>query len=53
MSTLVLQIRDVVGENVNLCYQCERCTGGCPVSMEMESIQKSWDFTGSLSMLRR
>ncbi len=38
MSTLTLQIRDVVGEDVNLCYQCEKCTSGCPVSMEMEFV---------------
>jgi heterodisulfide reductase subunit C len=33
---LSLQIKDVVGEDVNLCYQCEKCTSGCPVSTEME-----------------
>ena len=36
MSNLISQIKDVVGENVYLCYQCEKCTSGCPVSMEME-----------------
>jgi len=36
--TLSLQIKDVVGENVNLCYQCEKCTSGCPVSDEMELV---------------
>jgi heterodisulfide reductase subunit C len=25
-----------VGEDVNLCYQCEKCTSGCPASIEME-----------------
>ncbi|MDZ7303537.1 MAG: 4Fe-4S dicluster domain-containing protein [candidate division KSB1 bacterium] len=38
MHTLSLQIRDIVGENVNLCYQCEKCTSGCPVSLEMELV---------------
>ncbi|MCP5107282.1 MAG: heterodisulfide reductase subunit C [bacterium] len=38
MGTLTLQIKDVVGEDVNLCYQCEKCTSGCPVSMEMELV---------------
>jgi heterodisulfide reductase subunit C len=35
---LSLQIKDVVGEDVNLCYQCEKCTSGCPVSTEMEWV---------------
>jgi len=38
LSTLTSQIKDIVGEDVNLCYQCEKCTGGCPVSMEMELV---------------
>ena len=38
MHSLSLQIQDVVGENVNLCYQCEKCTSGCPVSTEMELV---------------
>ncbi len=38
MHTLSLQIQDVVGENVNICYQCEKCTSGCPVSPEMEFV---------------
>ena len=32
------QIKDVVGEDVNLCYQCEKCSSGCPVSLEMELV---------------
>jgi heterodisulfide reductase subunit C len=27
-----------VGEDVNLCYQCEKCTSGCPASPEMELV---------------
>ncbi len=38
MSNLISQIQGVVGEDVNLCYQCERCTSGCPVSLEMELV---------------
>ncbi len=26
------QIREDCGENVNLCYQCKKCTAGCPVA---------------------
>ena len=36
MYQLRSQIREVVGEDVNLCYQCEKCSSGCPVSSEME-----------------
>ncbi len=36
MSRLTSYIKDVLGEDVNLCYQCEKCTSGCPVSLEME-----------------
>ena len=28
-------IREECGENVYLCYQCERCSSGCPTSMAM------------------
>lgn len=36
--TLSNQVKQVIGEDVNLCYQCEKCTSGCPVSMEMELV---------------
>ena len=38
MKRLSDQINNIVGENVNLCYQCEKCTSGCPVSLEMELV---------------
>ncbi len=38
MSNLISQIKNIVGEDVNLCYQCEKCTSGCPVSIEMELV---------------
>jgi heterodisulfide reductase subunit C len=38
VSTLNSHIKEIVGEDVNLCYQCEKCTSGCPVSMEMELV---------------
>ena len=28
---LAREIQDACGENVNLCYQCKKCTAGCPV----------------------
>ena len=38
MHSLSLQIKDVVSEDVNLCYQCEKCTSGCPVSYAMDLV---------------
>ena len=38
MANLVSQIKDIVAEDVNLCYQCEKCTSGCPVALEMELV---------------
>jgi heterodisulfide reductase subunit B len=29
---LAHQIREASGENVNLCYQCQKCTAGCPMA---------------------
>lgn len=29
-------IRKESGQNVNLCYQCKKCTAGCPVADEMD-----------------
>ncbi|MEW6231681.1 MAG: heterodisulfide reductase-related iron-sulfur binding cluster [Chloroflexota bacterium] len=29
-------IRSELGENVYLCYQCKKCTSGCPVADEMD-----------------
>jgi len=31
-STLAQRVKDELGENVYLCYQCVKCTSGCPVS---------------------
>jgi len=28
-------VRQECGENVYLCYQCERCSSGCPTAMAM------------------
>jgi len=32
---LALDLQDVTGENVMLCYQCKKCTLGCPSSYRM------------------
>ena len=28
-------VRRECGENVNLCYQCQRCSSGCPTAAAM------------------
>lgn len=50
MHSLSLQIKDVVGEDVNLCYQCEKCTSGCPVSLEMELVPAQIMHAAQLNM---
>lgn len=35
-SDFVSHIEKVSGEKVSDCYQCGNCTGGCPVSYEMD-----------------
>ncbi len=30
-SNLAERVRDELGENVYLCYQCVKCTSGCPM----------------------
>jgi len=32
---LAKEIESLTGENVNLCYQCRRCTLGCPTACDM------------------
>ena len=29
---LATRIQEEIGENVYLCYQCVKCTSGCPVA---------------------
>ncbi|MDD5703357.1 MAG: 4Fe-4S dicluster domain-containing protein [Dehalococcoidales bacterium] len=30
------QIEEISGENIATCYQCEKCTNGCPLSFAMD-----------------
>lgn len=48
-----MQIQQVVGENVNLCYQCEKCTSGCPVSLEMELVPAQIMHAAQLNMKQK
>jgi heterodisulfide reductase subunit C len=36
MENLAQKIKEASGEDVNLCYQCDKCTSGCPVAFAME-----------------
>lgn len=53
MHNLSSQIKDVVGEEVNLCYQCEKCTSGCPVSIEMELVPAQIMHASQLNFKRK
>jgi heterodisulfide reductase subunit C len=53
MGNLALQIKDVVREDVNLCYQCEKCTSGCPVSMEMELVPAQIMHASQLNLKKK
>lgn len=35
-SSLIRKIERVSGEVLKMCYQCGNCSGGCPVSYDME-----------------
>ncbi|MFQ5736823.1 MAG: 4Fe-4S dicluster domain-containing protein [Thermodesulfobacteriota bacterium] len=35
-SAVIKRIERVSGEDLKMCYQCGNCSGGCPVSYEME-----------------
>jgi len=35
-SDLIKHLERVSGEDLKMCYQCGNCSGGCPVSYEME-----------------
>lgn len=30
------KVQVLVGQNINLCYQCKKCTTGCPIVYQME-----------------
>jgi heterodisulfide reductase subunit C len=40
-SDLANQIRRQCGENVFLCYQCQKCSSGCPVAEYFDLAPKS------------
>jgi len=52
-STLDAQIRYLINEDVNLCYQCEKCTSGCPVSAEMELVPAQIMHAAQLNMKQK
>ena len=30
------KVQSITGQNINLCYQCSKCTSGCPLSIDMD-----------------
>src|SRR5450759_5006011 len=36
MATLKSQIAESSGQKISTCYQCEKCTNGCPLSFAMD-----------------
>jgi ferredoxin len=32
----IREVEELSGENINSCYQCGKCTAGCPVALEMD-----------------
>ncbi len=35
-SAFIKRLERISGEDLKMCYQCGNCSGGCPVSLEME-----------------
>jgi len=34
----IARVKELSGENVDACYQCGRCSAGCPVASEMDVL---------------
>ena len=30
------KVQSLIGQNINLCYQCHKCSSGCPIVFEMD-----------------
>jgi len=37
-SEFVKKVVEVSGQNINLCYQCGKCSAGCPMSFAMDLL---------------
>ncbi|MBS4008376.1 MAG: 4Fe-4S dicluster domain-containing protein [Clostridium sp.] len=37
-STLVREVEEVSGQKVSACFQCGKCSGGCPVVLSMDVL---------------
>ena len=44
------KIQGLVGHNINMCYQCKKCTSGCPVVSEMDYSPSQIIYAARLGM---
>jgi heterodisulfide reductase subunit C len=43
-------VNELVGQNINLCYQCKKCTTGCPLLFEMDYSPSQIIYAARLGM---
>ena len=44
------QVQELTGDHVNLCYQCKKCTSGCPLVFQMDVSPSQIIYAGRLGM---
>lgn len=44
------KVQLLVGQNINLCYQCKKCTTGCPIVFEMDYSPSQIIYAARLGM---
>jgi heterodisulfide reductase subunit C len=44
------KVHTLTGRNINLCYQCKKCTVGCPLTFEMDYYPSQIIYAARLGM---
>lgn len=44
------QVQKMTGDHVNLCYQCKKCTSGCPLVFQMDYSPSQIIYAARLGM---
>jgi heterodisulfide reductase subunit C len=44
------KVQSLIGQNMNLCYQCKKCTTGCPIVFEMDYSPAQIIYAARLGM---